>query len=576
MNAGNTVHRTDPNAQLMPWFRSPAVRPGVVPAASRVCRRRATSRVCRLTSTRQGADDGECVPRAGLDVLTWLGVGHSWSASCPVSKPSRDWVSMAAQCGGRRGRCRKAACSSPLRRWIEGQGAWAVWLTGLVLPLGQVLWRQLGWQLIRRVHIREVGHVNSLMLGLATCVAVVMVSQGVLTASRHGAAMYLSPRIFPVAYVAVACLAPTYWIYHVGPLVNISADSVAENTPVLMSLSVISFAVGAGMKWRPVDISPRGINVKSLLVLSRLLFLFPLLLSAFRFNAGYLATRGQGQDVRGAADVLAVAAIVAAPVAVLLIGVARRQRRFPYAAIDVCTIVAFLILQGLNGDRASSIGVVLAAICAVISRPSARVRLRVLALGLVAIIGLSYVTSTYRSAQRDPSAHSMTAAETILQDLVSVPYTTGVVAMQTRHAGFEEGSTIVAALIRQLPSPIAVSLIGPVDDTGAFVFRTMVQIDDSQGLGFSIPAEGALNFGTWGVVGASFVYGLALSWLFSRASFASGTALGLLYFIAFATLPFAWRADALGAIKGVLYSAVLLIILLAVSRISKSDLDPLP
>ena len=60
----------------------------------------------------------------------------------------------------------------------------------------------------------------------------------------------------------------------------------------------------------------------------------------------------------------------------------------------------------------------------------------------------------------------------------------------------------MAAFERQLPSPIAIPLFGPPDDTAARRFRALVGFNNpNQGIGYSIPAEGYLNFGRFGVFG---------------------------------------------------------------------------
>lgn len=406
----------------------------------------------------------------------------------------------------------------------------------------------------------------------AALLALVLVVNGVLRARNGGAEMYLAPTVFPVAYIATASLGPTLWIYSRSDLLGIGPSDLPSNTLLAMGLAVTAFCFGTMMPWPARHVDPAPLNGRLLAGVSRLAFFFPLGLAAHRYITGYVGTRGQGQDVRDASDAVGVAAVLLAPALVLLIAVARRQQRWPFGFADLTIIAIFLVLQALNGDRASSIAIVLTVSIALVLRRESDGRLRPLILGLAAIGSLAYVTSTLRTQEVAPSASGLGFIETTLQDFVSIPYTTGVVLQNVELSGAAGGTTVIAALIRQLPSPLATRLIGPVDDTGTFVFREMVGIGSSQGWGFSIPAEGALNFGMWGLIVASWLYGTLLRWLYSRASLKAGRAMSLCYFVAFATLPFAWRSDALGAIKGILYPAIFMAIVLAFARQNRARL----
>ncbi|MFC7550581.1 O-antigen polymerase [Plantactinospora sp. GCM10030261] len=107
-----------------------------------------------------------------------------------------------------------------------------------------------------------------------------------------------------------------------------------------------------------------------------------------------------------------------------------------------------------------------------------------------------------------------------------------------------------AVTLTRATGPLALWIWGQPNDTGAFHFRTLIGMtNDGQGWGYSIPAEGALNFGLPGVLLLPFVYGLALAWLYARFSAAPTRALELIYSIAAASVPFAFRSDVHGAVK---------------------------
>jgi hypothetical protein len=130
------------------------------------------------------------------------------------------------------------------------------------------------------------------------------------------------------------------------------------------------------------------------------------------------------------------------------------------------------------------------------------------------------------------------------------------------------GSTYVAALQRQLPGPIALEILGPPTDTASFELRQMLGFyDPDAGFGFSLPAEGFLNFGLVGVVGACVVTGLLLGGSYARRPAGlPDRALHVLYPLIVASLPLSLRADAVQQIKTVLYPMVFAAVVFALAR----------
>jgi oligosaccharide repeat unit polymerase len=125
---------------------------------------------------------------------------------------------------------------------------------------------------------------------------------------------------------------------------------------------------------------------------------------------------------------------------------------------------------------------------------------------------------------------------------------------------YTHGTTYRAAVIRQLPGPIAVALLGPPTDTAAFVYRRLISFNNpNSGFGFSLPSEGYLNFGVAGAVGAAVLSGLIFGAAYRRRfTSVSDRPSSFLYPILVATLSYSFRSDALTEIKDVLYPMLFL------------------
>ena len=124
---------------------------------------------------------------------------------------------------------------------------------------------------------------------------------------------------------------------------------------------------------------------------------------------------------------------------------------------------------------------------------------------------------------------------------------------------FEWGSTFVGSLFYLLPGQIASRLFGPPGEVlAAGKFREIVGLSNpNHGVGYSLPAEGYLNFGIVGLVGVCIAYGLLLAVAYRKSDLVSGRVVGIAYLLLLAGLPMDLRAHSLGLMKGVAYSAIL-------------------
>ncbi|MFC6152898.1 oligosaccharide repeat unit polymerase [Nocardioides yefusunii] len=379
----------------------------------------------------------------------------------------------------------------------------------------------------------------------------------------EGAFDPMHPLVFPVIYVAVATLAPVMWIYgRERDLGYLNRTVISEQTPLLMALAVAGFTMGALMQFRrpvPPQIARDG---ATLALTGRLVFLLPLALAAYGFVTNSVLTRGEGQGQRSLMDSLDAAGFMFAPAAVLLIAAGRSQCKRLFVGVDWLGIVTLVTLLGLNGRRGSAIAIILVVIGVLVRKKNAKSRLLPVIMGMGVLIWFAYSVVVYRS-EATGGEHELSGLETLLRDTGSVAFTTGVTV------GFEErlgGSTIVAGVLRQAPSPIVNLFLGPPDDTGAMEFRRLFRVDANNGYGYSIPADGVLNFGTVGAFLLPFFFGLFAAWAYSRSDLNASYSRQLVYFVFVATLPFAWRSDTLGSIKGVLYPSILVFLALVMAR----------
>jgi len=413
------------------------------------------------------------------------------------------------------------------------------------------------------------------VLGLAALVVACGVAVGVRRTQAAGRLDVFHPLIFPTAYVGIACLAPTAWIWlGGGDLGYIQARYMSERTPLMMALSAIGFVLGSMVPFARRHAAQIRDDPKFFGIAGRLLLLLPLIL-AFRDVLGRaVQSRGQGQDVFTISDSINAAGLIVAPAAVGMILVSRYKRNLRLlGASDTIMIGLLISMLGLNGRRGASIAIVLI-ILVMVTRRSGTTKYAALGLAGAALFSIAVVV--YRTLVAGGST-ALSLIAMPLRDLGSVAFTTGATDLALREGGHFGGSTILAGLLRQLPSPIANRLFGPPLDTGAQVFRHITgRTSGSQGYGFSLPAEGVLNFGLIGPFFTSLVAGALLAWLYCLFDVRSSRAIELLYPIAVGTLPFAWRSDTLGAVKGVLYPAVIFWMAIAFSRVvSTRDLKAL-
>lgn len=419
----------------------------------------------------------------------------------------------------------------------------------------------------------------SILLFAAAVAASFMVVGVRRSRKRLGHVDPFHPLLFPLGYVAVSFLMPA-WVELVAEsgIGRLAAVRLAPETAQLMALGTIGFAVGAAVRFRPPTAIVTGGGAKLLATTGRAVVAIAMLLAVKAYVSGAVVTRGLGQDAYTMADSMTVLLNMAGLTGVLLVLAARRldHRRRLLSGGDWLVVTLLVLFMAASGRRSAAVAVMLCILVAHAIRDG-RFRVRGRAKGALmggAVIALFAVyVLGYRSEQiGDPTDRS--AFEGIVTDLAVATYTTGETArVVPERSPFEYGNTILSAFVRQLPGPVAVVVRGPPTDTGAIRFRELIHYNDpANGFGYSIPAEGYLNFGFAGTFGLCAAVGILAAWAYPRMRFAASHATHLLYPLVVAGLPFGLRSDVLGFGKNVLYPLVAIGLVLLLCR-SKSEVE---
>jgi hypothetical protein len=411
-------------------------------------------------------------------------------------------------------------------------------------------------------------------IGVAAAFCVALALAGVRRVrAETGSIDLFHPLGFPLLYVGFSFLAPL-WLDDVAgtPLRGLRGSTpIASDTVALMIIGVAGFAAGSVVRFRPRQPSaPRRaiapVSPSRLLAVGRLLLLLPLTISLERVIAGAVRHRGLNQLVVSPHSVLSALLDPTEIAAVVLILVAHRMARHDRLMhrLDWLLVGGLILLIGARGSRGNAIALMLVLTLGAAYRRG-RIRAVLLGVGVMAVFGV--VVLQYRSTQAGHEA-SRGAVDTLVGDMTVASFSTGATAwVVPSQVPYAHGSTYVAALERQLPSPLVTPVLGAPDDTAARRFRQLIGFTNPDaGIGYSIPAEGYLNFGRLGVFGVMLGLGLVLAAAYARFDPLAERTTRLLYPVTVAVLPFGLRSDSLGLTKTILYSAILIQLALVLAR----------
>lgn len=396
---------------------------------------------------------------------------------------------------------------------------------------------------------------------------------------RHSASQQFSdffhPGIFPLGYFAFSFLAPLWMAFVMGdpPRAFRRSTELHPHTTLLVALAVAAFAVG--ILWAPRGVRPGAppspVSPARLLLMGRLLILVPLAIAARIVATGGVRTRGQDQLAVSASDSLVSLLSPVSIAAITIMLMAHRLRGHPrlLARLDWVLIGTLVLLTALRGTRGDILAIGLLLLVAQ-SREGAKLR-RIVVVGLI-LAAASVLVLQYR-VEAKGQVVSDSATDIVLGDMSAGPYAAGATAAAVPgRYDYQAGSTFVQDAIRQIPSPLALPLFGPPENTGPRIFRRIVGLSNpNTGYGFSIPAEGYLNFGLPGMLGLCLFVGLVYGWAYPRMSFRNARAIGVMYPVLVAALPFGLRSDMLGFTKNVLYPLVMVGAALIVARAADAN-----
>lgn len=382
------------------------------------------------------------------------------------------------------------------------------------------------------------------------------------------------PLVFPLVYMAFSFLAPAWsslvFSHAVGQFEMDTA--IAPQTPTLLLIGVLAYASGAALPWKAprqhtVDPATASSLGRNLVAAGRIGLIAATAIAVRALTSGGVATRGLDQTVYSGSKALDVAGklVLISAVVLLVMGRSVAQRRGLFSVVDVVLMLPACVALALTGSRNEVLAVAIVVLFVVARRYRRSIRYVLPGVGLLAAFML--IVLRYRDAAVGLRTTD-TSWQLLLGDLAPAGFTTGATAAAVPgRVDFTYGSTLVEAVIRQVPSPIAIRLFGQPTDNATILFRQIIGFDDpNSGIGFSIPAEGYLNFGTVGLFSLCFALGVFLSWTYRHSDLASGRVPGVLYVITLASLPYTLRADTLSLIKSTLYPAVLVAVVLVLAR----------
>lgn len=384
---------------------------------------------------------------------------------------------------------------------------------------------------------------------------------------------FFHPLVFPLGYSAVSLIAPA-WVFFVDrrQIGLFNASAMSPSTPWILLLAILGITLGLARRSPNLRQSVRAVPVEPRFVLhtgrGTVVALSALALSGLASNA--VATRGVDQLSAGGGAFLASLATVATPLALLFVLTATRQRTDKLVtAGDALLLVTLTIAIALTGERGTALTALIILLYAA-SRKAFKLRSY---LGAFAgMLTLAVVILDYRIAAQGAGVRA-SAADALLRDWSVGTYTTGITADVAAESGhFYWGATYLTAVMRQLPSPIANTLLGSPDDTGTLLFRQMIGFHNpDHGLGYSIPAEGYLNFGAIGTFVAMLLFGSLVAWAYSVREWPVQRTRALLFPLLVSTFPVLLRSDTLGGVKMILYPMLGGALILAISRTIRSQ-----
>ncbi len=375
---------------------------------------------------------------------------------------------------------------------------------------------------------------------------------------------WFHPLVFPVVYFAISLFVPLLYLVILNqPLSSLRPTAVTTTLVAVFSASLGGLILGAvgGLRVKVLRETPRerALDYHRLRWTARLSLLAALPPRGYSVITKIGQPYGQGQFDFGITKTLDNVAVALFLVGVILSVLANVRLSGRLAGRwELLLAGAFVVITLASGSRGELIAPALFVVWAQ-HRWVRPIRLRHAVALLAAVVLLFQGVAGVRKDQPFWDGAAAAAERTLIAVGVPLQVTSAVIRAVPDSYAFRQGSTYVAAVKRQLPSPVANRLFGNPDDTGSFVVREVTGFSDpNQGQGFALPAEGYLNFGLPGALLSALLVGALLGVAYRQQASIASRWQHLLYPVVLTALPYGLRADALAQIKQVLYPLALL------------------
>lgn len=422
-------------------------------------------------------------------------------------------------------------------------------------------------------------------IALAITASVCLVVLGLFAVAQVVSRDWFYPLAFPTAYVSLVLLLPSVFLLGTGRAIGvIQSTDVSIPLLIVFLLTIAGFAVGAQLaviifrQPRPSRDRGPSIDYRRLLIIGRIILLSALLLRAIEIPSVIGIPYGTGALTYGFETWARVAANGFIFIAIVLIVISNSQvSGTTLLPVDKTVFSLFCIATLFTGSRGELIAPAIFILWAHhrFVRPIPFWRGFVSA--TVVIFAFTLVT-VFRSNEVLDLSQSSGLVERALVSIGTPTFITARVLEEVPgQYGHTGGSTYWAALEGQLPGPVARAVLGDPDETGTFVFRSIIGFTNPDaGLGFSLPSESYLNFGFGGALVVAILVGVVFGYGYRRQNDQPSRALHLLYPLLVATLPLSLRSDALAQIKSVAYPLIAIAIAFQLSRAMRRSEEAFP
>lgn len=336
--------------------------------------------------------------------------------------------------------------------------------------------------------------------------------------------------------------------------------TVPEGVDSLLVLVSASFAVGSAIRFRRVPLSPSPNRVRqntnTLHRLGRWALGLALAHAAYSALTSSVELRGVGHLDRGLESSIYVGVGLLRMVGTLaVLTPSQNNTKLVQRWYDWILILGPGILLATLGSRAVLATSLLLLLAVYLAKGT--VGIGRITLAMLTVYFATAAILVYRSSGPWVSIFDF---ESVFDNTAKVVWNTVALtfAYVPSSYDYQLGGTYAVGALFLLSGPVARSFVVE-GQTGTAAYRELVGFGSpNHGLGFSVPAEAWLNFGSVGIVLVPFLLAAFLALTWSWSDMRTLTARTSIYFILFAQFAVIWRSDSVGMFKVPIYSAIIL------------------